>query len=477
MNGPLRLISRIKSSFRAMVYRSRTEAEMDAELRFHIESYTEDLVRSGVSRKEAERRAYIEFGGVEGRKEECREARGLRWVNEVRGDLRYAVRTLRKSPVFTIVAILSLALGIGANTAIFTLTEAVLLKMLPVERPEELRLLSWTSGPRLIMHNISGNSHISSTGQKGSTAFSYPLFKELRQGNQAFSELFAFRQLGKITATMDGQAELVAGELVSGNFYKGLRLQPVIGRTITGEDDQAKSTPVAVMSDSFWNRRFGRDVSVLSKQIHLNAQPFTIIGVTPPEFKAIEPGYSPDIFVPFSTQPRLDGQSKLENPDDWWISIAGRLKPDLKEAQEKIGLNLLFQQTVKAQYPAGKQDIPQLEVLSGDKGFDYLRNRYSPPLRVLTCVVGLVLLIACANLASLLLARAAARQREIGVRLALGAGRWRIVRQILTESLFIAMLGGALGLALPIGGGISFLTCCSPPGTLFPWTLHLITAF
>ncbi len=440
---------RLRSWCKSVLHRSRIERDIDQELRFHIESYIDDLLRSGLSRKEAEQRARLEFGNIESHKEDCRDSLGLRLWNELRADLRYALRSLRQSPGFTAVAVISLALGIGANTAIFSLAEDVLLKPLAVDHPEQLRLLSWVAGPHSPIHSIWGLfSHNSSP------SFSYPVFKELQHRNDAFQSLFAFKEIYRLTATIDGHAEQTAAELVSGNMYRSLSIQSIAGRSITPIDD-ASTNAVAVISDAFWSRRFGRSTSIVGKQFELNRTPITIIGVNPPDFKGVETGFSPDFFLPISLQPQIIPSdlnvtgSLLTSAKDWWVSVMGRLKPGITDAQAQAELSILLEQAVKSTIPKEKtKDMPRIRLNKGNRGFDELRRDFAQSIYVLLALVSLVLLIACVNLANLLLARSAARQHEMGIRLALGAGRARILRQVFTESLLLALFGGVGGLFL-----------------------------
>jgi predicted permease len=449
--------SRFMSWTNAVLRRSRLENEMEAELRFHIDSRVADLMRGGMSREKATRQTRLEFGNPEVHKDDCRSSLGLRLGDELGADLRYGVRMLRKSPAFTAVAILSLALGIGANSAIFTLANGVLLERLNVPHPDQLRLLSWVSGPKLAMRHLWGDTSKNATGQYTSTSFSYPVYQQLRVKSHSFDNLFAFKDISRFTVTVDGNAEVTPGEMVSGNFYQGMAIAPIAGRPILPSDDAAPgSGPVAVISDAFWAQHFGRSPAAIGQTIQLNRIPVTIIGVNPPSFLGAQVGGSAQIFVPLSMQPQLIPRPKgtlLENADYWWLQIMGRLKPDVSAGKAQSELEVAFDSAVKSMLLVNKDaSLPQLTVIDGSRGLDHLRRDFAKPIYVLAALAGLVLLVACANLANLLLARSAARQREMSVRLALGAGRMRIIRQVVTESMLLASLGCGAGLALGYAG-------------------------
>jgi hypothetical protein len=295
------MFARIASFLRSIMGRSRVEAEMDAELRFHIESYADDLVRSGVPGSEALRRARLEFGGVEMQKEECRASLGLRIWDELQSDLRYAWRSLGHNRGFTAIAVLSLALGIGANTAIFTLAKEVLLQTMAVPHSERLRMFAWVTRPKAQHFGPAwGGFNKNAAGDMVGNPFPYHLYLEMRRQNVVLDDLIAFKDIYQLTATIGGQAEAVDGMLVSGNFYQVLGAKVIAGRSITPDDDTVTAVPVAVISDAYWARRFGRSASALGSVLNLNRVPVTIVGVNSPLFKGAKAGASPELFFPVS---------------------------------------------------------------------------------------------------------------------------------------------------------------------------------
>jgi predicted permease len=413
--------------------RKQFEADMDAELRLHIEVYVADLVRSGVSLEEAERRARVEFGSVEASKDECREAWGLQRLDELRADVRLAFRTIRRSPAFAAITVLSLALGIGANTAIFGVFDAVMLRLLPVRDPN-----------RLVFVQMVG-----STGRDGPP---YPFFELIRDQATNFEAISAISP-SDIELTADRGRELARGVWVSGNFFEMLGVRPLMGRSLTASDDQiaGKGGPdgaVAVISRAYWQQRFGSDPATIGRTIYVYGQAVTIVGVMPTEIMSLEPGRRVDLAVPIA----LSDPVKMRDRTSLWLQlVAARLKPGVAMEQARSEAHALFRA-----YMADVQIAPEvrrrlfnhMDVAPAAKGLSGLRRKFSNPLIALMILAGCVLLAACVNMTNLMLARAVARQRDFAVRLAIGAGRWRLVRQNATEAFVLVGAGAMLGVVL-----------------------------
>ena len=361
-------------------------------------------------------------------------------------DFRYGIRTLLKNPGFTVVAVLTLALGLGANTAIFSLTDQILLRLLPVEKPEELVVLR-SPGPK--------SGRVWSDGD-AAASLSYPLYKELVDKNNVFSGLLA-RFAISLSVAGEGQTERAEGELVSGNYFDVLGVRPALGRLFTSDDDRVVgSGQVVVLSHGYWTRHFGADPGILNKTLTVNGTLMTVVGVTRPGFTGVQVGQTPDIFIPITMKaqmtPNWDG---MNDHKDYWLAIIGRLKPGLSAAQAEQALAPIYRQILEEDLPLMggfsaemRQRFVERPMLMGpgSRGRPILQRDAKEPLLVLMGMVGLVLLIACANVANLLMARGAARQREIAIRMAVGAGRLRLVRQFLVESLTLSVIGGGVGL-------------------------------
>jgi predicted permease len=442
----MRWIHKFTLRARSLIRRGRVEQELSDELRFHLEELTEEKLAKGVPADEARYAALRELGGVEQIKEECRDMRRVNHIENFLQDARYGLRQLRRNPGFAAVALLSLALGIGANTAIFQLLDAVRLRMLPVENPQQLAEVHLTN--RRWRQGNFFNWHAMLT---------YAIWEELRANHEPFSGVVAFAP-DDLNLAPRGEVHLVRGLWVSGDFFNVLGVHPLMGRVFNTADDQrgCGSGAGAVVSYSFWQRELGGEPSAIGRKLTIDYHPVEIIGVTPASFFGLDVGHSFDVALPICSQPVLgDEDNYLDTKYDWWLTVIGRLKPGwtLDKATAYLGSISpgIFEATLPPAYDAEharKYLAFKLGAYPSGSGISSLRESASDPLGLLLAITGLVLLIACANLANLMLARASAREREVAVRLALGALRRRLVRQMLAESLLLATAGGGTGLIL-----------------------------
>lgn len=556
--------------------RKRMLDELDADIREHIERETQDNIERGMTPKEAHYAAVCKFGNVTRVKEDTRDVWRIAWIEDLWQDIRYSLRMLRNSPGFAAVAILTLALGIGANTAIFSLIDAVMLRSLPVEKPSELVVLRWSArnAPRIFGYMSSGDCPSNlrpGAANPSGCSFSEPIFREIRNANQ-FSGVAAFASSGPLSLTGNGPASMISGQLVSGDFFHTLGLKAAAGRMLDLSDDSPTAAPVAVLNYGYWQSSFGGARDAVGRTIELNGVAFTIVGVVEQRFTGVTPGSDYDVWLPLAAGRRISNPRMWEDRQDnvtfWWLTILGRLKTGTPMLQAQAAISGMFrnemlhgaiplfetgggmpgppgprggggpgsrpmvmggpppagsravppdpgvgaQNTVVVggpvppptggQGPARMQapsspvaqgqappeaanepmtlakpdDEPTVTLVHAQTGLTGSRGQFENPLYVLMFAVGIILLIACSNVAGLMLARATARQKEMALRLALGAGRMRIVRQLLTESLLLAATGGILGVVFASWGShaiISFVSNNQPRPLTFATGLDL----
>src|SRR5271165_583652 len=391
-------------------------------------------------------------------------------------DLRYAARQLLKSPGFAIVAVLTLALGIGANTAIFALLDQALLRSLPVGHPEQLVRLRYVGSNTGRINAFGGDSH---------DYFSYPMYRDLRDRNQVFSGVLANDEV-QVGVQWNNQSDLAFGELVSGNYFDVLGVRPAMGRLLLPSDDAAQnSNPVVVLSFNYWKSNFGSDPRVIDQALYINGHPFTIVGVAEPRFHSAIAGYTPKVFVPIVTKAIvIPGLNDLEDRRSSWANVVARLKPGVSREQAEAAMTPLWRSIRASELPEikNKTDLfakhfvveSKLELLDESRGFSPLRDQIQTPLLIVMAMVGLVVLMACVNVSSLLLVRAAARVREMSIRYAMGAGRGQIIRQLLVEGLLLGVVGGAVGLFFaPLVSAFLVRRIAGDAATEMPFSAHL----
>jgi predicted permease len=463
----------LMKKLRAIFTRKRQESDTNDELHFHLEREIEQNIAKGMSPGEARRQALIAFGGVHQTRESLREVHRGRFFEALLQDLRYGLRLLRKTPGFTTIAVLTLALGIGANTAIFSLIDAVIFRSLPVSDPQSLRVFEWHAnhGPATRSYRTFGDCDDDTDKNPRGCSLSLPFFKEVETQTNVFSHVAAFTGGESFDLSGNGPARMVRGEFISGDYFQTLGLRAHLGRLMTPADDAPESPAVTVLNYSSWQSNFGGSPSAIGKAIRLNGVPFVIVGVTEPKFDALTLSNKYDLWVPLSRRPSLIPRwnARQDQMDSFWLIIIGRVKPEVPVTQAQAAVSLMFHnEMLKWAKPIFKAEHePTIKLASAAQTLGGSQENSLKPLYVMMLCVGVVLLIACANVAGLLLSRSSARQREIAIRLALGARRGRIILQLLTESLLLSLAGGALGLVVAMWGARALMAMVSA-GSLNP---------
>jgi predicted permease len=433
-------------------FAGKRRAEVDGEIAFHLERQVQANVAAGMSPEEAWRQAGIAFGGRERAREQCREQRPSWTMELVLRDLRFAFRGLIRNPGLTTVAVITLALAIGANTTVFSMLSQALLRALPVRDPQQLVVLSYAGEVNGHTHSEGGNS------QGHRHEFSYPMYRDLRDRNTVLSGLIA-SATAQAGVTWNNHAEAVMAEMVTGNYFDVLGVRPAVGRLLGASDETAEgANPVAVLNFDYWKSHLA-EAPVEGRTLLVNGQPFTIVGVAPPGFRSMVWGRTPSLYVPVTMQRLLEPEwYALDKRNSYWLAVAGRMRPGVTAEQASASLNPLFHALREQEFSTHKDqsararkayvDASHLNVEEGARGFSPLRDDVRTPLTIIMAMVLLVIAMAVVNVASLLLVRAANRVREFSVRYAMGASGWQIVRQLLCEGMLLGVAGAALGLAI-----------------------------
>lgn len=453
--------------------RRRREQELQEEIAFHLEAEAEENAANGLQSADARNAARRHLGNPALIAEDTRRVWGWTLLEQAAQDLRYALRTMRKSPGFTALAVLLMALGIGANTVVYSFMDSFLLRSLPVADPESLVVLNWFSHARPrdakrsahVLHSMDGSTHDDPVYGMTSPDFPFAPLAILAKQDSVFSSLFGYAPSGDRIVRIKEQANQANGVFVTGDYFRGLAIAPAAGRLLAPADDQPNAAPAIVLSYAYCIRHFGDPANAVGQPVSIDNMAFTVAGVAPPEFFGIDAARAPDFYLPMATYVDLNrpfGSQPVPYFTDqnfYWMEMMGRLRPGVTREQAQAALAPLFKEWVAstASNDEERANLPNLLLKEGAAGLETLRRNYSKPLYLLLTITALILALTCANTANLLLARAAARRREMAVRLSMGAGRLRILRQLLTESVLLAGIGGALGIALATLG-VPFLT-------------------
>jgi predicted permease len=431
-----------------MTRRSRLDDELHDEVRLHMDLRRQALIDGGMDPGEAEIEARRMFGNATAIREQTRDMWGFPSIDTLWQDIRYGARLLRRSPTVTIASIASLAIGIGFSAGVFSLADVVLLQSLPVHAPDELVVFQWRSGPTYPYRSLSGYGWGDDSSER-STSFSLDALRQARLQAGDVVDVFGFAGLDRVSLAVDSVAELGEATAVSGNYFGVLGLAPAQGRWLVESDDRAEAPAAAVISDTLWQRRFNRASDTIGRTLVINATPFSVVGVAPPSFRGTgQVDSSTDVYVPLAYKRQIfPDRGNPTDPNNWWVLMMGRLKAGSDPERARARMDVIVKQTVHAARPdITDHDLPGVEALPGARGQAQVRDRMREPLKMMSIVVVIVLLVGCANVANLLLARGRARARELSVRIALGAPRRRVVRQLLTEGVILAACGSAFGL-------------------------------
>jgi predicted permease len=434
----------------AWIRRDTLDDQLADEIRDHLAERARRLVEDeGLTPDEAALEARRRFGNVLAYREDSRALWGFPAIDTLLQDLRFGLRLMRRSPTFTLVAVLSLAIGMGGAIAVFSLADAVLFRKLPVRDPDGLHVIRWISGPVLPFDSLNGHGRQGDT-ENSSTSFSLAAFEALRDQQREIGDVIGFAELSPVNIGVDGQAELGQALAVTGNYFDVLGLAPQSGRLLTAQDDARTAPAVAMISHAFWQRRFGGSADAFRRPITINGIPVTIVGVAPPRFTGtMQVGSAAAAFVPLSLAARLERTDDHFNPNHWWVLLMARLRPGVSIGAATSSFDAAVKQNIRTNRASIEpKDLPRVVLEPGARGQSETRDGLWEPLRMMTGVVAIVLLVACANVANLLLARATSRNREIAMRVAIGAPRWRIVRQLMTESLLLGAAGTIAGVVL-----------------------------